>query len=206
MVHYKLVYFPVRARAEISRQIFAYAGQEFEDHVVTFEQWPALKNHTPFGQLPILEVDGKQLGQSYAIARFLAQQFGIAGKNELEKAEVDALADQFKDYANDVQPYFSVLAGFKPGDKNELRAEVFVPNFQKHFAFFEKKLAENGSGFLVGNSLTWVDLLISQHVQDVLETDLTVVEQFGKVLAHRKKVQNLERIKQWIATRPDYPF
>jgi len=31
---------------------------------------------TPFGQMPVLEVDGVKLGQSYAIARFLARKFG----------------------------------------------------------------------------------------------------------------------------------
>lgn len=31
---------------------------------------------SPFGQLPFLEVDGKKLAQSAAIARFLAREFG----------------------------------------------------------------------------------------------------------------------------------
>uniref|UniRef100_A0A1I7TS13 glutathione transferase n=1 Tax=Caenorhabditis tropicalis TaxID=1561998 RepID=A0A1I7TS13_9PELO len=206
MVHYKLIYFPLRARAEISRQIFAYAGKDYEEQVVTFEQWPALKNSTPFGQLPVLEVNGKPVGQSYAIARYLAKEFGLAGKNDIEEAEVDALADQFKDYLNEVVPYMSVVAGFKPGDANQLRTDVFVPNFKKHFTFFENILSKSASGFFVGNSLTWVDLLISQHIQDVLEKDLAVVEEFKNVQAHRKKVQNLDRIKQWIAKRPEYPF
>jgi len=30
----------------------------------------------PFGQMPVLEVDGKYLPQSYAIARYLASQHG----------------------------------------------------------------------------------------------------------------------------------
>ncbi|CAP21337.1 Protein CBR-GST-6.2 [Caenorhabditis briggsae] len=206
MVHFKLIYFPLRARAEIARQLFAYAGKDYTEEVVTFEQWPALKNSTPFGQLPVLEVDGKPLGQSYAIARYLAKEFGLAGKTDVEEAEVDAIADQFKDYLNDVVPYMSAVAGFKPGDVNQLRTDVFVPNFKKHFAFFEGILASNPSGFFVGNSLTWVDLLISQHVQDVLEKDLAVVEEFKKVQAHRKLVQGLDRIKQHIARRPEYPF
>ncbi|CAO4366015.1 unnamed protein product [Caenorhabditis nigoni] len=206
MVHFKLVYFPLRARAEIARQILEYAGKDYTEQVVTFEQWPALKNSTPFGQLPVLEVDGKPLGQSYAIARYLAKEFGLAGKTDVEEAEVDAIADQFKDYLNDVIPYMSALSGFKPGDVNQLRTDVFVPNFKKHFAFFEGILASNPSGFFVGNSLTWVDLLISQHVQDVLEKDLAVVEEFKKVQAHRKMIQGLDRIKQHIARRPEYPF
>lgn len=44
MVHYKLVYFPLRARAEIARQIFAYAGQDYSEENLSFEQWPARKN------------------------------------------------------------------------------------------------------------------------------------------------------------------
>ena len=44
MVHYKLIYFPLRARAEIARQIFAYAGKDYNEEIITFEKWPALKN------------------------------------------------------------------------------------------------------------------------------------------------------------------
>ena len=40
----------------------------------------------PFGQVPVLEVDGKMLCQSHTIARYLARQFGIAGETEWEKS------------------------------------------------------------------------------------------------------------------------
>ncbi|KIH48781.1 glutathione S-transferase protein [Ancylostoma duodenale] len=75
MVHYKLTYFPVRGAGECARQIFALAGQEFEDVRLTKEQFAPVKPNMPFGQLPVLEVDGKQLAQSLAICRYLARQF-----------------------------------------------------------------------------------------------------------------------------------
>ena len=39
----KLTYFDVRGRGELSRFILHHAGREFEDHRITFAEWPALK-------------------------------------------------------------------------------------------------------------------------------------------------------------------
>ena len=50
-----------------------------------------------FGQLPILEIDGKQLPQTMAIARYLAREFKLAGKDELESAFADAYIDVVND-------------------------------------------------------------------------------------------------------------
>ena len=40
---YKLHYFNLRGRAELCRLIFAYAGQEYEDHRFEFDEWPEIK-------------------------------------------------------------------------------------------------------------------------------------------------------------------
>lgn len=50
-----------------------------------------------FGQMPVLEIDGKTLCQSITITRFLARKYGFAGKNEFEKAEVDMIVDCIQD-------------------------------------------------------------------------------------------------------------
>lgn len=51
----------------------------------------------PFGQCPILEVDGKVLAQSYTIARYLAQQHGLGGQDDWERAQADMYADCVND-------------------------------------------------------------------------------------------------------------
>lgn len=51
----------------------------------------------PFGQCPALEVDGKMLAQSNTIARYLARQHGLAGKNDWEQAQADMYIDCIND-------------------------------------------------------------------------------------------------------------
>ena len=46
MPKYTLHYFGVRNLAEVSRLIFAQAGQEFTDHRLTFEEWPEAKKNS----------------------------------------------------------------------------------------------------------------------------------------------------------------
>jgi glutathione S-transferase len=95
MVHYKLIYFNGRGLAEPSRYIFAAAGQDYEDFRFERDEWPKHKPNTPLGQAPVLEItDGShtsQIAQSLAIARYLANEFGLAGKNNIEKVSVNKI-------------------------------------------------------------------------------------------------------------------
>ncbi|XP_052255036.1 probable glutathione S-transferase 5 isoform X2 [Dreissena polymorpha] len=83
MASYKLHYFDVRGRAELSRYLFLAAGRDFEDNRIPQDGWSNVKPTLVYGQVPVLEVDGKQLAQSNAIARFLAREFEM-GKNLAE--------------------------------------------------------------------------------------------------------------------------
>jgi glutathione S-transferase len=54
----KLTYFDIEAAAEPIRLALVLSGTEFEDDRVQFADWPAMKPTTPYGQLPLLSVDG----------------------------------------------------------------------------------------------------------------------------------------------------
>jgi len=96
MVNFTLHYFNGRGRAEISRLIFAFAGIEYNDNRI--EDWPKTKSETPIGQVPFLTLDNgesdiTQLPQSLAIARFLAREYNLVGRNNLDAAKADAIVD-----------------------------------------------------------------------------------------------------------------
>ena len=60
----------------------------------------ALKPTLPYGQLPVLEYKGTTICQSMAIARFLANEFGMAGDTAIEKAQADEVVDAVSDFQN----------------------------------------------------------------------------------------------------------
>lgn len=52
----------------------------------------------PMGQLPVLEVDGIQVYQSTAVARYVAKVVGLAGKNDWENLLIDIAVDNVNDF------------------------------------------------------------------------------------------------------------
>ncbi|EFO91451.1 CRE-GST-9 protein [Caenorhabditis remanei] len=202
MVSYKLTYFDSRGNGEIARQVFKYANREFIDERVSQEEWMKMKQNTPFGQLPILEVDGKQLAQSVTIVRFLSKQFGISGRNSWEEAQIDSLSDQFKDYRIEARAYFRVKMGFGEGDLEKLKKDIFIPSFNKMYTTFTNYLKTSGSGYLIGDSLTWIDLAVAQHSSDLLEADKNILKEFPEMADHQRRIHDIPNIRKWIAERP----
>lgn len=51
----------------------------------------------PYGMLPVLEIDGKPIAQSNAVARYLARKHNLAGRDEWESMLCDVLVDTLGD-------------------------------------------------------------------------------------------------------------
>ncbi|CAJ0605918.1 unnamed protein product [Cylicocyclus nassatus] len=206
MVHYKLTYFDGRGSAEIIRQIFVLAGQEYEDVRLTQEEWPKHKSEMPFGQMPVLEVDGKKLAQSFAIVRFLARKFGYAGKTPFEEALVDSIADQWKDFMNEIQPAMKVVLGFEEGDLNKLTKEILFPARDRFFGYMTNFLKANKSGYLIGDSLTFADLYLAEYSSEFAKKIPGLFDGFPEVKAHAEMIRSNATLKKWIETRPQTKF
>ena len=80
----KLTYFDFSgSRGEECRLALHLAGVDFEDDRLPMKQWPELKASTPFGGLPVLEVEGKgRLGECNAILTYVGRDHGLQSSDE----------------------------------------------------------------------------------------------------------------------------
>ncbi|XP_022333820.2 glutathione S-transferase 1-like [Crassostrea virginica] len=200
MKEYKLTYFDIRGRAEISRLVFVAAGVDFTDDRIQRETWPALKPKTPQGQLPILTIDGTVvLPQSLAIARFLAMEFGLSGKNNLEHAQCDVIVQTTEDLRAEWVKVFREPDETKKVELQKKLIEEIVPKF---WTIFQDTLKSNSSGYMVGDELTLADLAVYDvmeiHTRDYPE----LIKGYPQLQAHRERVANKPNIKKYLDKRP----
>jgi glutathione S-transferase len=205
MSTYKLYYFNGRGRAEIARLIFAAAGQKYEDIRWEHSEWPTHKADTPLGQIPVLEIDGVKLPQSITIARFLAKQFQLAGKDNLEQAKVDAVVDTVTDI---VAIFVPIHREQDPAKKQEAIKQFIDEQLPKHLQNLEAlaKLYSNGGPYFVGNHLTWADLLFLNFSETLIGLDANALDKYSFLKQNRAEVEKQPKIAEYLKNRPKTAF
>ena len=198
MPQYKLTYFNGRGRAEVSRLIFAQAGVQYEDKRISGEEWEQLKSQTPFGALPLLEVNGKVLTGSAIIARFLAERYGLAGSNDEENAEIAGIVDSIQDLDTEIIAWMMEKDEARKAELKKKIDEELVP---KHMSNLEKRLT--AEGWLYGLKVTYADLLFHAFSSRLPEGALP---KYPGLKALIEKVEALPNIAKWLKERPDSFF
>uniref|UniRef100_A0A0K0FVD1 Hematopoietic prostaglandin D synthase (inferred by orthology to a human protein) n=1 Tax=Strongyloides venezuelensis TaxID=75913 RepID=A0A0K0FVD1_STRVS len=198
---YTLTYFDLMGKAEVTRMLFNYAGVKFTDKRVKFEDWPALKEKQPFGQLPVLEVDGKILFQSRAIEKFLARQFGLIGDDDFEAAQVDQYILSVDDVMNNFRPAFFEK---DPTKKAELLKKIFEEHGIPALKRFEGFLKKNGSGYFVGKKITLADFAMFQSLLYFKKlVSESVLDNFPELEKFYNRVSKDEHLKPYLQTRDE---
>lgn len=208
MSQYKLVYFNGRGRAELVRWVFKVAGVEFEDYRFPKGGWAPFKPTTNFGQVPVLIVDDKtQYCQSTAIARYIAQKYGLAGNSIKDETRCDMIVDGCMDVALLTTVIFRE---HDEGKKAELKKKFEDEQLPKFLTLFEGVLKHNGGGdgWFVADKMTWADLafvLCTGSWLDAIhvETDFTA---YPKIEALRQKVMAHPAVADWNTNGPKTAF
>ena len=95
----KVHYFPSYGRAEAIRMLLAHAKVEFENVDYTRESFAEAKaaGNFEFGQLPVLEMEGKLYAQSTAIVRALGIYNGYYPTDAYDAYRADSIIDSLQD-------------------------------------------------------------------------------------------------------------
>jgi len=194
---YRLLYMPMRNRGEIIRLILEEAKVPYEVEVVGWANWVKdVKATTPHGKCPVLRnIDGMgtDLGQEGAITRYLAHELGLAGRTPTDRAVVDSLYTLWfttlrnNGISHDGE-FFSIAALKEcgaPKDVGTLRRPRYedvqrlqaINDYNRAerslmaLGFFERQLERTGTGWLVGEGCTYVDLGLFYILFELSELD-----------------------------------
>ena len=204
MPTYKLYYFTTKGRAELIRWIFAQAGVPYEDirYMYTGEEWATFKPKTPYGGMPVLEIDGKIYGGSGPIARYVAEQHGLAGSSPIENFELSTISDVIDDLVLRM-----MIFRYEKDEKRkaELKKELDETHLPKYLGVLNKRITDNGSseGWIFGQKVTYVDLYLAL-VADlvVMFNGANALDAYPAVTKLKATVEALPNIAKWIQERP----
>jgi glutathione S-transferase len=194
----KLTYFDIPGAGEKVRVALLLGKIPFTDERVGFPQWGDLKPKTPFGQLPLLEVDGETYAQSNAMLQYAGKLAGLVPKNPKACLRVDEAIGLIDDLQGKIRP--SVMLGrdasvserVKKSKIKEMRkviAEKDIPHYMKYF----EKMLENNE-YLTGSKPTVADAQFLVTTRYLTSGSLDGVprdclEAFPNVLAFKKRME-----------------
>jgi len=199
-----LTYFDIDgSRGEAARLAMHIAGIAFEDRRIARNDWPAVRDTTPYLSLPVLEVDGKVLAQSNTINRYIGKVAGLYPKDDWQAAIVDEVMDAVEDISTRIGGTFALEGEAKKKAREALAAGA-IPHFLHRF---EARLEAGGGEWFVEKRLTVADLKCFLCVRWLKSGALdhipaNLVDEHAPLLAkHLERVTNHPKIAAYYAAR-----
>ncbi|KAF8948171.1 hypothetical protein BGZ47_006134 [Haplosporangium gracile] len=196
---YKVLYFGIHGRGELTRTLLAYSGAKWEELPV---DWANQKEHTPFKVLPVVyetTQDGTilELAESQAIERYLANKYGLYGKNAYEAHKVEQI---FSSADGVAQAFSQKIIGTAQDKRVEEANKFYVEVLPKFIAIHEAHLVKNGSnGHYVGNSATLADIKVANLLDRLL---LLRPKGADEVPFSAEKTPNLWKVLEKVNSHP----
>lgn len=159
----QLTYFGIPGRGEATRLALTIGGVEnWKDHRIEFSEWPALKQTTPWGSLPLLTLsNGTVIAQQRAILRLVGKETGLyPSEDTVQAALVDSLMDACEDVGSKINAQGQ---GLEHPEKEAARAKAVAKDGAVYqvLQMVESFVAKYGkNGHAVGNTLTIADLYL----------------------------------------------
>ena len=199
MPPYKLTYFDASvSRGEECRLALHVAGVDFVDERIPTSAWGERKQNTPFGALPVLEVEGEgALAQSNAILCFVGRAHGLHPTSPFEAARHEALMLAVEELRYRIDPSMRMK---DPDEKRRAREELARGYMHSWGAHVDKQLGDGP--FVAGERINVVDIklyvLTGWFVKGVLDhVPHDVFAKFPRLNRLYEAVKQHPRVVDW---------
>ncbi|CAG9837859.1 unnamed protein product [Diabrotica balteata] len=202
MPTYKVRYFDIAGRGEPIRMILSYGQIPFIDERISNEDWSKIKPTTPLGQVPVLEIDGKQIPHCIPICRYLASIVNLAGSDATENLAIDVAVETLVDLGN--------LAYEVKRETDAAKKQEKENKFKQALSLFLGKLdeyAQKHGGYIALPRLSWADIVFTCSYEALMNK--TGVDTFNPYPSLQKVKNNVlaqPGIKEWVKKRPANPM
>jgi glutathione S-transferase len=196
----KLIYFdaPV-SRGEECRLALHLAGIDFEDVRIKGAEWPAMKEQTPYGGLPVLELPGRPpLAHSNAILVMIGRAHGLHPSDDFDAARHEGMMQHVEDLRAVVGPTIRM----SEPEKKAARV-AFVEGYLPAWARSAEKNIP-GEPFFGGAKINVVDLKLHMAVRwfvggKVDYIPATIFSAYPKLMRVHDAVRDHPGVKSWYA-------
>lgn len=202
MPQLKLSYFDFHGgRAEPIRLALALGGIAFEDHRFTFPEFEEVRKTAPFGQVPVMHVDGVLVTQSDAMLRYAGKLAGLYPTDAYQALLCDEVAYVVEEAGVKLGPTFRMT-----GDEQKAaRLALVNSSMPVYLAWLQSQLQAHGGQYFADNRLTVADLKVFVDVRglnsgrlDHVPSDL--VEKVAPALnAHMQRIAQTPAVAQYYA-------
>jgi len=199
MARPRLTYFdaPV-SRGEECRLALHLAGIDFEDNRISQAEWPALKEQTPYGAVPVLDLPGHPpLAQSNSILVLIGRRHGLHPSDDFEAARHEAMMQHVEELRHNVGPTIRM------GDAEKKAArEALVAGFLPAWGRAAERNLTSAAPFFAGATLHVVDLKLHMAVRwlaggKVDHIPASIFAAFPKLIGVHDAVRDDARVKAW---------
>jgi glutathione S-transferase len=196
----KLIYFdaPV-SRGEECRLALYLAGIDFEDVRISAAAWPAMKEQTPYGGLPVLELPAKPaLAHSNAILVLIGRRHGLHPADDFEAARHEGMMQHVETLRAVVSPTLRMGQSEKKAAREALVAG-FLPAWAKAA---ERNILN--APYFGGDRLQVVDLKLYMAVRWFIDGNVdhipaSIFAGYPKLVAVHDAVRDHPGVKAWYA-------
>ena len=157
MTTLKLTYFDFHGgRAEPVRLALHLGGIAFEDHRFPGAEFPVVRQNTPLGQVPVLEVDGVAVTQSDAMLRYAGKRAGLYPTDAYQALLCDEVVAAAEDVSIKVGNTFGLT-----GDALKVARLALVDGpLTKYLGWLSQQLQAHGGAYFADGRLTIADLKV----------------------------------------------